>query len=77
MAISLEDIWSAAEALGKRTGKEARNALDEWGLYLEMPPKRWEYFCTPKNSVTFGSTGGDGVHFWKSLAWSPISAPLS
>jgi len=63
MAISLESIWSAATALGARTGKEPRYALDEWGLYLEMPPKRWEYFCTPKNSVTFGSTGGDGVHF--------------
>ncbi len=63
MAISLEKLWAAAEALGRRSGKKPKDALDQWGLFLEMPPKRWEYFCTPWNSVTFASTGGDGVHF--------------
>ena len=33
------------------------------GLILEDEPARMDYFCTPVNSVTFGSTGGDGVHF--------------
>ena len=63
MPVSLEKLWSVASALATRSGKEPSTALDECGLFLEIPPKRWEYFCTPKNSVTFANTGGDGVHF--------------
>jgi len=25
--------------------------------------ENWDYHCTPVNSVAFGATGGDGVHF--------------
>ena len=63
MAIALAEVWKAADALGRRYEKDAKSALDEWGLFLEIPPKRWTYFCTPKNAVTFASTGGDGVHY--------------
>ena len=38
-------------------------AFEPVGLILEEQPARWDYFCTPLNSITFGSTGGDGVHF--------------
>jgi len=61
--ISLEQVWAAAEAVARDRRKAATAAMEEWGLFLEMPPKRWEYFCTPHNSLTFGSTGGDGVHY--------------
>jgi hypothetical protein len=35
------------------------------GLCLENPTRArvWDYASTPVDSTTFGSTGGDGVHF--------------
>jgi hypothetical protein len=36
----------------------------EWaGIFVHSKLERWGYEATPLNSVTFGSTGGDGVHF--------------
>lgn len=44
------------------------------GLIL-VTPRREEYWCTPTNSVTFATTGGDGVHFgWVDLPGRPIDA---
>jgi hypothetical protein len=63
MPVRLQEIWATAERLGQRFGVRGNEFLDELGLFLEIPPSRWEYFCTPLNSVTFGSTGGDGVHY--------------
>jgi len=37
--------------------------LSDHGLMLNPELARWEYWCTPHNALTFGSTGGDGVHF--------------
>ena len=33
------------------------------GLQLSETLENYGYFCTPVNSSTFASTGGDGVHF--------------
>jgi hypothetical protein len=33
------------------------------GFEVLEEPDNWDYHCTPVNSVTFGATGGDGVHF--------------
>lgn len=27
------------------------------------PPEEWSYHSTPVNSLTFGATGGDGIHY--------------
>jgi hypothetical protein len=32
------------------------------GLILSSPPSPGGYFCTPRNSLSFAWTGGDGVH---------------
>lgn len=61
--VRLDDVWSAAESVAAKRNWSVNAAMAEWGLVLEIPPKRWDYFCTPHNSVTFASTGGDGVHF--------------
>lgn len=37
--------------------------FDPIGLILLARPKNYGYWCTPQNSLTFATTGGDGVHF--------------
>jgi hypothetical protein len=37
--------------------------FDPIGLILQIPPKSEEYWCTPRNAVTFARTGGGGTHF--------------
>jgi hypothetical protein len=39
------------------------NGLGQMGMLLHSKLDNWGYWCTPKNSLTFASTGGDGVHF--------------
>jgi hypothetical protein len=39
------------------------NGLGQMGLLLHPRLENCGYWCTPKNSLTFASTGGDGVHF--------------
>src|ERR1035438_5382411 len=63
MSGTLEALWATADALGLEHGKDPMCVLDPCGLLLERPLKRWEYSCTPLNSETFASTGGDGVHY--------------
>jgi hypothetical protein len=33
------------------------------GFELIDPPEEWIYDSTPVNSLTFGATGGDGIHY--------------
>ena len=54
----LEKIWVIADRFGNPLGY-----FGPCGLFLQRPLKRWEYFCTPHNSLTFATTGGDGVHY--------------
>jgi hypothetical protein len=44
-------------------GSDGNEFFDPIGLILHLPRKRREYWCTPTNSVSFASTGGDGTHF--------------
>jgi hypothetical protein len=39
------------------------NGLGQMGTLLHSKLDNCGYWCTPKNSLTFASTGGDGVHF--------------
>lgn len=63
MTLLLQQLWSL-------TGRDPTSSENEWndyfdaiGLNLIGRPHRWEYWCTPRNSLTFATTGGDGVHF--------------
>jgi hypothetical protein len=42
-------------------GPKFYNHIDMCGL--EPVLSTYRYHCTPKNSITFAATGGDGVHF--------------
>ena len=48
------------------------------GLLLFAPPRRNCYWCTPVNSITFATTGGDGTHFgWLDIrGLAPDFAPI-
>jgi hypothetical protein len=60
---SLTALWDVADDLGRAASKSGDLALDPVGLLLVRPLERWDYDCTPANSLTFAHTGGDGVHF--------------
>jgi hypothetical protein len=63
MPDTLTRLWAAADAIAAERGQDARWMFIDLGLALQRPLKRWDYFCTPHNSLTLASTGGDGVHF--------------
>jgi hypothetical protein len=56
-------LWTLAETMAGETGSDPRYVFDPCGLLLERRPAPWTYFCSPRNALTFASTGGDGVHF--------------
>lgn len=62
-----EDLWQLAVELGENTAQRpALSVFCPCGFaYLTPPPLKGRdgYFCTPSNSRTFASTGGDGVHY--------------
>ncbi|NTW29527.1 MAG: hypothetical protein HGA39_09240 [Coriobacteriia bacterium] len=60
---TLEALWRLADELGRTSSKNPLYVLDLVGLLLVRPLERWDYDCTPLNSLTFAHTGGDGVHF--------------
>jgi hypothetical protein len=59
----LSRLWQLA-------GGDSGDSIGDWigtfepvGLILAAPPKNGGYWCTPRNSVAFAWTGGDGVHY--------------
>lgn len=42
---------------------EFDSGFNQLGLILSENLRNGGYWCTPENSVSFGGTGGDGVHF--------------
>lgn len=58
-----EALALALEAAGAALGASADLAAETIGLLLEPNLARWSYDSTPSGSLTFASTGGDGVHF--------------
>lgn len=56
-------LKSFAATLAERWTCSADVVLDPIGLNLHEELGNIDYFCTPLNTVTFASTGGDGVHF--------------
>lgn len=58
----LDRLWALADNL-TTSGRTKAELFGECGLYLTRPLVRFDYFCTPLNTLTFASTGGDGVHY--------------
>ncbi|MGV3541363.1 MAG: hypothetical protein ACO1OQ_16225 [Rufibacter sp.] len=59
----INDFWRVDDLIKERWGKQAYKFVDYCGLYPVRPLINYNYFCTPKNSLTFANTGGNGVHF--------------
>lgn len=59
----LGDLKDFALGYAQSAGLSELDVFDELGFYLVDPPKRYDYPSTPVNSITFGQTGGDGVHY--------------
>jgi hypothetical protein len=75
-----ETTYRRMLALAQRLSRQLRvspeSVFEPVGLILHTPPERWDYFCTPLNSLTFASTGGDGVHFGRLLGGGGASGPV-
>ena len=61
--IDLDVLLETVDELSVGCGSARGEFLSEYGLRLHDRLERWTYASTPLNSVTFASTGGDGVHF--------------
>jgi len=61
--VDLDALFAVVDELSARTGGSRARFLLNYGLILHDTLDRWTYSSTPVNSVTFASTGGDGVHF--------------
>jgi hypothetical protein len=59
----LDQLWALAVHVAASSEVEVDLLFGECGLFLVPPLERWEYFCTPLNTLTFATTGGDGVHY--------------
>ena len=61
--VDLHVLLAAVDQLVARGGDARGSFLLDHGLSVHDTLDRWTYSATPMNSVTFASTGGDGVHF--------------
>ena len=59
----VSDLWRLAGGNPQDPSCNWNVAFDSIGLILFAPPRHGGYWCTPTNSVTFATTGGDGVHY--------------
>jgi hypothetical protein len=84
--IELADLRCVHELAVQRFPHEYLDeGLGAIGLFLHNPPKNAGYRSTPGNSITFASTGIDGVHFGSITngnrfdPWSPVvmTTPMS
>ena len=65
---TLERLWNLAGGDPRDSEADWNATFDPVGLILLAPPRNFGYWCTPTNSTTFATTGGDGVHFgWVGL----------
>ena len=59
----LSRLWSLTGKQFGSSDEEENDFFDPIGLILLGKFECWEYWCTPTNTKTFATTGGDGVHF--------------
>ncbi|WP_456294883.1 hypothetical protein M1D72_05830 [Vibrio sp. AK197] len=63
MIQNLEKLWGLTGTTRDLYDGSESLYFDLIGLNLLKNPECWGYWCTPTNTVSFASTGGDGVHF--------------
>ncbi len=63
MTTTLLALWQLTEIQLDKNAPEWNGYFDPIGLILHGRLENRGYWCTPRNSITFASTGGDGVHF--------------
>jgi len=61
MTDQLAKLWKLAKRMAKKR-QDPSGVFGEIGLFLHKSPAP-PYDSTPKGSITFASTGGDGVHY--------------
>lgn len=60
--VTIQQFWEVDDLIESQYGK-GQDQIDYCGIEPIRPLEHFGYFCTPKNSLTFAATGGDGVHF--------------
>ena len=65
----MDDLPAELDTLRRVLGEFARrrrtsvyDTILALGFEVLDRPENWDYHCTPVNGVTFGATGGDGIH---------------
>ena len=61
--LSFEKLKEFIQDYAERNAEQEDDLFEEIGMFIHSSLSRWDYFCTPINSMTFASTGGDGVHY--------------
>ena len=61
--ITIQQFWAIDDFIKAKWGKKFYNYINYCGLEPVRPMEQYDYFCAPKGSLAFASTGGDGVHF--------------
>jgi len=60
----LQTLYDAAAATGPKFGLSPEAVFGDCGLWLEIPPvPSYIGWCTPRNVMTFATTGCDSVHY--------------
>jgi hypothetical protein len=60
---TLDRLWHLAEREAQNSVEGPEHIFDPIGLILRRTPKNFGYWATPVNSVSFATTGGNGVHY--------------
>ena len=63
MTETLIKLWSLTDEPFSDDAPDWNGFFDPIGLILHGNLECFDYWCTPTNSTTFASTGGDGVHY--------------
>jgi hypothetical protein len=58
----LDTLRRLVADVAKACKTEPYEVIIDLGFELLDPPENFGYHCTPVNALTFGATGGDGVH---------------
>ena len=60
---TLRQLWHLAGGDPNDPDADWNDMFEPVGLILLAPPRKYGYWCTPLNSLTFATTGGDGDHY--------------
>jgi len=74
--LAYERFRRFAGELAREMGTTVEMVFEPIGLMLQPEGSRFDYWCTPTNSVTFAGTGGDGVHFGRLLPDAGAVVPV-